>query len=279
MIRAYGLRVGVDLLRTGAVRQSLPFLIQPVNYWRHLEYGILCEALAPAAGDAILDVGSPKLLSAYLVEQAGATVWATDIEPYFLATYRAVRRVRRLPPGRLRLAVADGRRLPFATGAFDKAYALSVLEHIPGEGDSECVAEVGRVLRAGGRFAATVPFWPTSRSESKSGFYWSQSSVESQPGQTFYQRRYSEADIHRRLVEPSGLRLRRLAYVGERVLVHSEHEVADYLNPLLGPVQPELSRLLHTAPTDDWRTLKKPLCALVVLEKPRAEDATCDPAS
>ena len=279
MIRGYGLRVGVDLLRSGAVRESLPFLIQPVSYWRHLEYSILCGALAPAGDDLILDIGSPKLLSAYLAEQAGATVWATDIEPYFLATYQAVRRVRRLPPGRLRLAVADGRRLPFATGAFDKAYALSVLEHIPGPGDAECVAEVGRVLRPGGRFVATVPFWPTSRTESKSGFYWSQASVGSDAGDFFYQRRYSEADIHRRLVEPSGLRLRRLAYVGERVLVRSQREVVDYLNPLLGPVQPELSRLLHTAPTDDWRSLKKPLCALVTLEKPHGGDGGCDRVS
>jgi ubiquinone/menaquinone biosynthesis C-methylase UbiE len=269
LIQRFGHRLGARLALRGAFRRSLRYLIVPVNYWRHLEYRLACEALAIVPGDLVLDVGSPKLLAAYLAEKAGATVWATDIDGYFLPEYESVRQVLGIPSDRLRLAAMDGRRLGFDDGMFSKAYAISVLEHIPDSGDSECLAEMARVLTPGGICVVTVPFWPTTRIDHRDDFYWSHASKQDAGGRLFYQRRYSEADLYERLVAPSGLSLEKLAYVGERVLAGSDREVGDFLHPLLGPIQPALSRLLHTRPTPNWRELKKPLCALLVLRKPR----------
>ena len=70
-----------------------------------------------------------------------------------------------VPPERLHLAVEDGRRLSFPDDSFDKVYSLSVLEHIPDDGDSACVTEIARVLRPGGECYLTVPFWPQSRTD------------------------------------------------------------------------------------------------------------------
>lgn len=271
MIQGYGLGVGVRLAMRGAFRRSLRYLVVPVNYWRHLEYGLACEALRVKSGDLVLDVGSPKLLSVYLAEKEGATVWATDIDGYFIPEYESVRRILCIPSDRLRLAVMDGRRLEFGDGVFSKAYAISVLEHIPGAGDTECLAEMARVLSPGGVCVVTVPFWPTPRVDNRADFYWSNASSQDSEGRIFYQRRYSEAELHERLIAPSGLALEKLLYVGERVLTGSNREVGDYLNPLLGPIQPMLSRLLHTKPTPNWRDLKKPLCAFLVLRKPASE--------
>ncbi len=50
------------------------------------------------------------------------------------------------------LAKADSRRLPFADGAFDKAFSIDVLEHFPRDVIDEYLAETARVLRPGGRF-------------------------------------------------------------------------------------------------------------------------------
>jgi SAM-dependent methyltransferase len=51
--------------------------------------------------------------------------------------------------------LAEGRRLPYASGTFATVFSNSVLEHIP---DAEpVVREVGRVLKPGGRFIFTVP--------------------------------------------------------------------------------------------------------------------------
>jgi hypothetical protein len=81
----------------------------------------------------------------------------------------------------------------------------------------------------------------------------------------FYERHYSEEDLYRRLINPSGLRLRRIEYVGERILTGSELEIAD-LPAFMGPLEPLISRLVHVR-APDWRELKKPLCAFMVLRK------------
>jgi SAM-dependent methyltransferase len=51
----------------------------------------------------------------------------------------------------------DGRRLPFADGAFDRVILSEVLEHVPE--DVAVLAEVRRVLRPEGRLAVSVPRW------------------------------------------------------------------------------------------------------------------------
>jgi SAM-dependent methyltransferase len=51
----------------------------------------------------------------------------------------------------------DAARLPFPDGCFDAVIASEVLEHITD--DSGALADMVRVLRPGGAFAATVPAW------------------------------------------------------------------------------------------------------------------------
>ena len=49
------------------------------------------------------------------------------------------------------------RRFPFADDSFDAVITSEVLEHI--QDDVDAIAEMVRVLKPGGRFAATVPSW------------------------------------------------------------------------------------------------------------------------
>jgi SAM-dependent methyltransferase len=51
----------------------------------------------------------------------------------------------------------DARTLPFADHTFDVVITSEVLEHI--QDDVAAIAEMVRVLKPGGRFAATVPAW------------------------------------------------------------------------------------------------------------------------
>jgi ubiquinone/menaquinone biosynthesis C-methylase UbiE len=57
------------------------------------------------------------------------------------------------------LATANGERLPFADASFDRIICSEVLEHVP---DPDLVlAEIARLLKPGGIFAASVPrYWP-----------------------------------------------------------------------------------------------------------------------
>ena len=106
-------------------------------------------------------------------------------------------------------------------------FSLSVVEHIPDDGDSSCVAEIARVLVPGGECYLTVPFWPQSRSDyvDDDAVYWTKHSVAAGGGKVFYQRRYSEEDLFERLIRPSGLTLKDLKYVGEKVMVSSDLEL------------------------------------------------------
>jgi SAM-dependent methyltransferase len=268
MLYTYGLKIGTKLVRRDP-KAAARYLVRPVNYWRTLEYQLISDALQFDSRDCVLDVGSPKLLSIYLAKVIGAEVYSTDIDDYFLETQSLVADVEQVPPDRLHLQVEDGRHLTFADDTFNKVYSLSVLEHIPEDGDTACIKEIARVLAPGGRCAITVPFWPTGRVDyiKDKGVYWTQHSVDIGGGQVFYQRRYSEPELFDRLVTPSGLRLEAIKYVGERVLKKSSKELSDYLPAVSGPVQPLLSKLCHTDAVASWQTLDKPLCALIVLEK------------
>lgn len=271
MLSGYGMKLGARMLVHGQVKRGLRFLVVPVNYWRTVEYKLVLDAADFQADDRILDIGSPKLLSLYLAKRVGAQVHATDIEDYFVSEYEYLRNLEGIPPEKYQVSVADGRDLPFENGAFTKVFAISVIEHIPGDGDSVCMREIRRVLAPGGQCLLTVPFASAGREEYAAGnaFYWSTSSTEGGDKMQgiFYQRRYSERDLHERLIVPSGMRPERLAYVGERVLTRSSHEFCDYLPLQLGPIHPLASWLIHTPPAASWSTLKKPLCALVVLRK------------
>jgi SAM-dependent methyltransferase len=266
----YGMKLGVQSVVKGrTTREALKNILVPVNYWRTVEFRYVLNSLRPDSRDTILDIGSPKLLSLYIADVLKATVYATDIESYFLGDYGTFREVRNIPEDRYHTMPMDGRHLTFPDNHFSKVFSVSVLEHIPDRGDSECVKEIARVLKPGGLCSITVPFSPASVTEVKSAgsFYWSGSSKDVSDGTTFFQRRYSEADLHERLIAPSGLRVRELLFIGERIAIPSLTEVGRIIHPVIGPVHPFLSALLHTQPTADWKSLSHPLAALLLLEK------------
>jgi SAM-dependent methyltransferase len=265
---AYGMQVGLHLLAARRLKRALRYLVMPVPYWRSLEFRLVWNEAGFGPSDRVLDIGSPKLLSLFLAETVQAEVFATDIEDYFLNEYSYLRAVRKIPAQTLHLEVEDGRKLSFPDNTFTKVYSISVIEHIPDGGDSECLREIGRVLRPGGRCFITVPFWPTSKDIYwNPNFYWAGSSTKRADGKVFFQRRYSEDDLKTRLIKPSGLRLDKLEYVGERVLTHFDRELSEFLTPLTGPIHPLISRLAHTRPVTSPQQLKKPLCAFLTLAK------------
>lgn len=269
-LHAKALRIGAKLALRGNLEKGARRLIQPIQYWRFPEYAFVAEEGAFKSTDLVLDIGSPKLFSLWVAKAVGAELWTTDINSYFIDEFRIIRDIEKIAEDRLHLEVQDGRKLTFPDNRFDKVYSISVIEHIPHDGDTDCIREIGRVLRPGGRAILTVPFWPEARDEfiEPSKIYWSKSSASAGGDKVFFQRRYSEATLHSRLVVPSGLTLKKLVYVGERILTGSERELADMLPGVSGPLHRWLSNWLHTPFSPTWQSLKKPLGAYLVLEKP-----------
>ncbi|MBA4016982.1 MAG: methyltransferase type 12 [Pirellula sp.] len=138
-------------VRTRLLRKFMedaPF--QPAtNLWRAIELPVLAEAM-PKAGRG-LDVGcGDGILTRILSDLANANWQLVGVDPdgaecalardsgMFAAVHES---------GADRIAEPDG--------SFDFAFANSVLEHIPDL--PPCLAEVGRCLKRGGLFFATVP--------------------------------------------------------------------------------------------------------------------------
>ena len=71
----------------------------------------------------------------------GAPAVGVDIAPFFSEDARAA----------VDLLLGDLRRLPFADGAFTRAYSLDVLEHLSPEALRGMLAEANRVLEPGGK--------------------------------------------------------------------------------------------------------------------------------
>jgi ubiquinone/menaquinone biosynthesis C-methylase UbiE len=269
MLNIYGAKIGAKLLLHGQIKPGLKKLVRPVGYWRTVEYQLVLDEGKFQTGDRVLDIGSPKLLSLYIAKAFGAEVFATDIDDYFIPEYRIVRQFENVPPQQLNLTAEDGRKLSFPDNSFNKVFSISTLEHIPGEGDTECVKEMARVLADGGKCLFTVPFSPTSRVEylDPHQMYWAKHSLSGDDGKVFYQRRYSEQDLFQRLIDPSELRIEKILYVGEKILANSQREFVDFLPVYAQPAASVFSKLLHTKPESSWRTLKKPLLAFVMLSK------------
>jgi SAM-dependent methyltransferase len=62
----------------------------------------------------------------------------------------------RIEKGELAFEVADGAHLPFPDNTFDFWTSISVVEHIPGEGDSAVMREACRILKPGGIAVVTT---------------------------------------------------------------------------------------------------------------------------
>jgi SAM-dependent methyltransferase len=113
------------------------------------DLGWLVEALAPAAGDRVLDLGCGAGHAGFAVAARGAVVTAVDTSEGMLETARLLARDRGLDG--YEAVRADVVALPFADAAFDGVVSRYSGHHWPDVGAA--LAEAARVLSPGGRFA------------------------------------------------------------------------------------------------------------------------------
>lgn len=207
---------GLRSLRGPYLKQAAARIVNPLSYPRFMEYQLVMELLGDIEGKRVLDIGSPKLPVLLLARDSTCELFATDIRDYFIApTGHFIRRMGRgARLGRdLHLEAQDARALTYADGSFDRVYSISVLEHIPGDGDAAAMREIARVLRPGGVVALTIPFDASGhRDEYVGGDVFERKATSDR---TFFQRRYDERTVAERLVLPSGLALDELVAFGE----------------------------------------------------------------
>lgn len=214
----FSLRLGLGCLGRGPTRAALARLLNPIAYPRAMEFALTLRGLDLPAEGRVLDIASPKLLLLWLASHTSLVIHSTDIlEDFIEPTAHLVTRLGLAQDlgERLYLERQDARALTYPDDHFDAIYSVSVVEHIPDDGDSTALREMGRVLRPGGRACLTVPFHHHEYGET-----WVKGDVferrQRRRGERlFYQRRYNSEALERRLAEPSGLRLEGVTYFGE----------------------------------------------------------------
>ncbi|HTH05791.1 MAG TPA: class I SAM-dependent methyltransferase [Ilumatobacteraceae bacterium] len=118
------------------------------------------DELGLRAGDGVLDVGSGFGRHVYECARRGARVVALDHAADEVIetrnTLAAMVEADEIAADRLTGVLrGDARSLPFPDDTFDVVITSEVLEHI--QDDVAAITEMVRVLKPGGRFAATVP--------------------------------------------------------------------------------------------------------------------------
>lgn len=120
------------------------------NYLREV---MLLEAVAPRAGDTILDAGCAAGRQSLLMAERGARVIGMDISESFIVRANRERAARGGETAQF--LVADIENLPFAPDSMDKILCAEILEHVI---DFDAAfKELLRLLRPGGRLVMSVP--------------------------------------------------------------------------------------------------------------------------
>ena len=102
--------------------------------------------------------------------------------------------------------LGDSRRLDFPDGSFDRVANLGSIEHIPGEGDLETAAQMGRVCRPGGKLVFSIPYGAKGE-ERDATDHWHG-----------FERRYDDQMLDERLVRPSKCDVESIVFFGEKGL-------------------------------------------------------------
>lgn len=127
----------------------------PVSPARRRRQTLLQRAIAPAAGERLLDVGCGAGGLALWAARQGARVLGVD---YSGASLRAATRLGRRPGGAHPAYVqADATALPVATGRFDTVVAVDLLDMLAPDRHEATLVECLRALRGGGRLLLYTP--------------------------------------------------------------------------------------------------------------------------
>jgi SAM-dependent methyltransferase len=185
-----------DLIRFNA-RRGFSAWMMGIDYFRCMEYTWALYFLSQKTGETILDLGSGASLFPYYLAFRGDSVVCTDLHYEQLKRdYDYWSKSLGLSDDvctRISLQQEDAIKLTFDDEKFFRISCISVIEHIPDDGDIMAVKEISRVLAPGGKLVITFPYgkWGEKRSFLH--------------GTTFYQKTYDEKAIEERLIKPSGL--------------------------------------------------------------------------
>lgn len=259
-------------------RNFIGAALQPLDYTRTKELPALLDISGILERKTerlrILDISSPQLLSITL------SIQSPDWEMIYINPYAPELADIKIKAGvlnrhELKIMQADITRPETLEelGFFDYVFSCSVFEHIHPEhgGDIKASANLGRLLKPGGLFVFSVPFYKKAFNEYVQGDVYSIKAVSGK--KTFFQRFYDEKTLQEQIIEPSGLQVFAKRFIGERfyheddITKRMAHRIGFGKTALLlGRFFNRLSDIFMTESVEA-STLKKPYLAIYALQK------------
>lgn len=243
---------------------GLKQLFAPVGYWRVWPNAVVTSVAQKHKAKRILDVSSPKLPSLILGRKA--EIWATDLDdPQLTSRWKIT--ADSIGLERYSVRYEDASALSFPDNSFDLVYSISVIEHIPGDGDMRALAEFARVLEPGGSIIVEVPY----RRKYEEVLQHYDSKGAPLPSPRFYERYYDKEALRNRLQSQAlthGLTMEQQWILGERLAIDpwiATPRLPRLLRLAILPLEPALAFLNYWMRTDD--TQGRPLAALLVFRK------------
>jgi SAM-dependent methyltransferase len=264
-------------------RLGLYRLVKGMDYVRCIEFPTFAAELLRCRSEplAYLDVGSgDSVLPSFVATRSAYRVTVVDKFEWVQIQGRYLRTLDKadwLTDGRFTIRQED-----FVTatalrdGSFDLITALSVLEHMDGDGDTQAVRKIFALLKPGGRFFMSSPY----NDQQAQDFFVPYPVYGAQPDGrgAFFQRHYSAVTLRQRLLEAAPFEVERLFYAGhyERVNFFKRFWlVPAWLKPLkvfynwAAPFYaPHFLRLSATPPADPQPQMVTADTAFVFLRRP-----------
>ncbi len=176
----------------------------PFGWYRHFEYSWALAQINYKYDKKTLDVGSLNTFIPRYLTEKGLDVVSIDIDPKAVDFQKKVASSLKKP---FTVYLQDVRQTNFSNNTFDQILAISVIEHIPDEGDMIAMQELHRIVKVGGIVVVTVPY----------DHYWTHEDIGLRP-HNYFQRYYSIQSVIERLVQPPTFEIVDLEFIGgERI--------------------------------------------------------------
>jgi ubiquinone/menaquinone biosynthesis C-methylase UbiE len=126
------------------------------NYWMKQRLALVLERVTACADDrplSVLDVGCGHGILLEELAKHGHDAIGIDINPSMVRTAREASQ--KPLPGRMSCLISDCEALPFPDDHFDVVACVGVLQYL--EREADCLKELNRVSKPGGRIIVTLP--------------------------------------------------------------------------------------------------------------------------
>lgn len=154
---AYGKSIAFKFLAKGKLSSFTTWFCNPVSITRYFEFPFVFNHIDSTNSHKFLDVSSPRLFLCYLLDHY-PHIQIEAINPDIQDLNETEKMIKFLGLSeRVNLAPYDATKLPYLDHSFDVITSISVIEHIPNNGDSLAIQEMWRVLKQGGKLIITVP--------------------------------------------------------------------------------------------------------------------------